>query len=126
MAVLTARGCTSSSWVGAFVAPAVAAVDGGTSLDASLCVLPSHGLLLRLGHVGLLSRYRLILAVDHLPVVIEVDVPTSAGFVGQLLVFAGREFVLPHDLLRSHENSKQILVRESALVLEPREVLVAE
>jgi hypothetical protein len=42
MAVLTARDPTASSWGEVSVALAVAAVDGGTSLDASLCVWPSR------------------------------------------------------------------------------------
>jgi hypothetical protein len=40
VAVLTAQGPFASSWDGVSVAPSVAAVDDGTSLDASLCVLP--------------------------------------------------------------------------------------
>src|SRR5262245_41573824 len=121
MAVLTVPLNSSAFWVGVSVALAVAPLNGET-LAASLCGLPSHGLLLRHGHVGVLPSYCLILVVDALPVAIEVDEPSPVDVVGQFLDFAGREFVLLCDLLRPCEYSKQIFSREPTLLLEPREV----
>src|SRR5262245_3980543 len=77
--------------------------------------------------------YCLIVAPDlDLPVpasvgvtAVEADVPVPTVSVRQILELVGG-LELPHDLLCSHKDPKQVLVCDAAFVLEPGEVFVAE